>query len=384
MERGRAAGSAVLFRIKGEIMRKTGMLAAMLLLCLSGAFPAFAAETSQVAVELDVETDGAEAYLPGTEAGYKVTLKNKLGPSWIRVRFAFARKGLDSAFSDGNLEILDGWKKHGDYYYYERKAEARTDIPVVGSLRIPEADYIPTEANVTVTVDADAVQYSAFRPDFSREDPWEGAEITHSASSSDPGGHGSYTPSPVMRLYSSPQEKADASTGHWELVDAERHVWKYHDSRGNYAKDGWIYVLNPYSPEKNQYDWFHFGEDGVMTFGWYRATDTVWYYTHETSDGNLGKLETGWHDDLQDGRRYYLDLKTGIMLSGWQEIDGRNYYFARTTDIPKQTWFWNTGIGKWIYDVIGLKSYGSMYVNEETPDGFWVDAAGIRTGGDRR
>ena len=44
------------------------------------AFPVYASETSQVAIELDAETDGAEEYFPGSTAGYRLTLKNKLGP----------------------------------------------------------------------------------------------------------------------------------------------------------------------------------------------------------------------------------------------------------------------------------------------------------------
>ena len=60
-----------------------------------------------------------------------------------------------------------------------------------------------------------------------------------------------------------------------------------------------------------------------MTVGWYQASDALWYYTSEVSDGNLGMLIKGWHKDGQDGKWYFLDRRTGIMLSGWQEIDGK-------------------------------------------------------------
>lgn len=40
--------------------------------------------------------------------------------------------------------------------------------------------------------------------------------------------------------------------------------------------------------------------------------------------------------------------------------------------------FGDTELGKWIYEYLGYRSYGSMYVNEETPDGQRVNAAGIR------
>ena len=73
--------------------------------------------------------------------------------------------------------ILKGWEKHGEYYYYTKKAEARTDIPVTDGILIPDAHLVLKGTQVEVAVDAQAVQYSAFRPDFSGKNPWKGAEI---------------------------------------------------------------------------------------------------------------------------------------------------------------------------------------------------------------
>lgn len=90
----------------------------------------------------------------------------------------------------------------------------------------------------------------------------------------------------------------------------------------------------------------------------------------------------GWHEDKQDGKKYFLDRKTGIMLSGWQEIDGNEYYFATYEEIPEQTWFWkvfgDSGLGQWIYSLLDYRSYGAMYVNEKTPDGQKVNERGMK------
>ena len=59
-------------------MRKRRLCTVLAIMCLTGAFPVYASETSQVAIELDAETDGAEEYFPGSTAGYRLTLKNKL------------------------------------------------------------------------------------------------------------------------------------------------------------------------------------------------------------------------------------------------------------------------------------------------------------------
>ena len=64
------------------------------------------------------------------------------------------------------------------------------------------------------------------------------------------------------------------------------------------------------------------------------------------------------------------------MQTGWKYIDGEYYYFATLKDTYKQNWFWNTHIGRWLYDRLGDRTYGSMYRQEKTPDGYEVDDTG--------
>ena len=74
--------------------------------------------------------------------------------------------------------------------------------------------------------------------------------------------------------------------------------------------------------------------------------------------------------------------------TGWRSIEGADYYFAALSDIPEQTWFYEafdkalgeTSFGKWVYKKLGIRSYGSLYQNEETPDGSRVDEAGRKIG----
>lgn len=358
---------------------------------LAFCFPAFAAESStkQVIVELEAVAEEKDYFRPDEVAGYRLTLKNKLGPAWIRVKFELSGKNIDREFTDKDLRLQDGWVKRGGYFYYTKKAEAYTDYLVVDGIRIPNAAVLDKQsggrkeegASVTVSVYGEAIQYDSITPDFSSETPWDKEKpqhITHTSGASRRGT--SHTDS--IYLYSSPQESGTASTGNWELVDQENHIWKYRGNNGAYAKDGWIYVYNPYSQEEEKYSWFHFDKNGVMTYGWYKADERIWYYCHEVSDGSLGKLVKGWHEDSQDGKMYFLDRKTGIMLSGWQEIDGCWYYFATYEEVPKQTWIWkvfgDSGLGKWIYEQLGYRSYGSLYVNKKTPDGEIVNGSGIK------
>ena len=80
-----------------------------------------------------------------------------------------------------------------------------------------------------------------------------------------------------------------------------------------------------------------------------------WYYFD-----NAGIMQTGWLD--WNDRRFYLypvsDGWMGRMLTGWQQIDGKWYFFESASG----------------------KDQGRMYRSERTPDGYYVGADGIWDG----
>lgn len=175
--------------------------------------------------------------------------------------------------------------------------------------------------------------------------------------------------------------------GEWRLVDAESHLWQYVKPDGRLAKDGWMFLYNPYAREGQGEDaWFKFDAEGQMEYGWIRSENHNWYYCHAKSDGQLGAMKRGWHLDEEDGKYYYLDPLNGIMQTGWRKIDGKDYYFAGLSDIPEQTWYFeafgqslgDTAFGKWVYKRMGVRSYGSLYQKERTPDGSLVGEGGAR------
>lgn len=181
----------------------------------------------------------------------------------------------------------------------------------------------------------------------------------------------------MMYRYPDPSAGYGVSGGSWKLVNEELHQWEYWFVNGEKARDGWLYLYNPYSPDENKNNWFCFNKNGVMQFGWIKSENENWYFCHEKSDGNLGTMIRGWHHDQDDKRDYYLDPVTGIMQSGWRQIDGAFYYFTPLEETKRQNWFWNTGIGRWLYDFLGYRTYGSMFRNETTPDGYVVDESGV-------
>lgn len=160
------------------------------------------------------------------------------------------------------------------------------------------------------------------------------------------------------------------------VTNPEWHQWKFILNNGTMIFNQWAYIRNPYAVNGQPSEgWFSFDENGIMNYGWYLDVNTGnWYYLHRESDGMLGTMETGWHYDGQDGRWYYLDPDGGEMLLGWQQIGGSWYYFNPMA--PAVTWNYDEATGGWTYNGSDSRPYGSMYINETTPDGYTVDENG--------
>lgn len=101
----------------------------------------------------------------------------------------------------------------------------------------------------------------------------------------------------------------------------------------------WVCIYNPYTDERRRqkrYGWFKFGPDGKMLTGWVTDADGNIYYLNPASDGTRG-----------------------MMLIGWQQIDGKWYYFSKDE---------------------GSGTMGALLRNTITPDGYHVDETGAWTG----
>ena len=145
----------------------------------------------------------------------------------------------------------------------------------------------------------------------------------------------------------------------WYFFDAKSTMvtgWMQDPSTGNW------YYMNTVKGEL----------EGQMVLGWVLDTNTnLWYYMDE----NNGVMTRGWHHDPQDGRWYYMN-NSGAMLTGWQHIGGKDYFF--NPEVPAPTYEWNASDMKWDYVKTSSRPYGSMYENEKTPDGYTVNANGER------
>lgn len=107
--------------------------------------------------------------------------------------------------------------------------------------------------------------------------------------------------------------------------------WNYYDSDGRRVFNVWKQLLY-----EGTMFWYHFGADGYMDTGWFKDADGNWYYLNQASDGTQGTMKTGWFKDT-DGNWYYLnpvsDGTRGAMKTGWftDPQDGHLYYLDPKT-----------------------------------------------------
>ena len=120
--------------------------------------------------------------------------------------------------------------------------------------------------------------------------------------------------------------------------------WYKFDDRG-YMMTGWQLIW-----ERNDSrwgiikNWSYFDPvNGDQKIGWQNIDGKWYYFQHSALKGsqNLdGKnyyfdpvnfdMQTGWvtREKASATRKYYYDLESGEQLSGWQDIDGKRYYFG--------------------------------------------------------
>lgn len=129
----------------------------------------------------------------------------------------------------------------------------------------------------------------------------------------------------------------------WETKKVNGVVrWRYYDSDGRRVSNAWKQIT-----DNGMMNWYHFCADGYMDTGWFKDADGNWYYLDPVSDGAQGTMKTGWFKDT-DGNWYYLnpvsDGTRGAMKTGWfKDVDGNWYYLNPVSDgtqgAMKTGWF---------------------------------------------
>lgn len=121
--------------------------------------------------------------LPGETVSEIVSVTNEGEPAWIRVKLDFETKA-EVNITEEECEIVDGWEKHKDgYYYWTKEVATGETVQFLESIDVP-AEWTSEQVaktDFTACVRADAVQTRHFTPNFKSDDPWFGTIIEVSA-----------------------------------------------------------------------------------------------------------------------------------------------------------------------------------------------------------
>lgn len=277
--------------------------------------------------------------------------------------------GFEYRLGDGEWQdsaVFAGLLPDTDYHFYVRVKEGRNTEASEMSGVLDARTKTASESADPDKPNPDDPNPDKPNPDEPNPDnPTPSKPGTSSGSSDDSGDSGE--PASTTRSH---------SDGTWKK---DQNGWWYELPGGRYVSGS--YVTDPISGVRSEQvawrridgAWWAFGGDGYLKTRWiWDAAIGKWYYVDE----KRGML-TGWYLDPQDGRWYYLDLATGEMLTGWQLIPGWGYMYLNPF-AEAQTWFYDEASGMWIYDTENTRRpYGSLYMNEKTPDGYFVDENGV-------
>ncbi|EHL10787.1 hypothetical protein HMPREF9625_00983 [Oribacterium parvum ACB1] len=98
------------------------------------------------------------------------------------------------------------------------------------------------------------------------------------------------------------------------LVETGKDKFAYFRDDGVMLSNTWVH----YGPDV----WYLFGQDGYMINGWWKNSRGDWFYLNPEFKG---RMHIGWLKYKEDW--YYLD-KNGAMLRGFQNINGKTYFFV--------------------------------------------------------
>ena len=129
---------------------------------------------------------------------------------------------------------------------------------------------------------------------------------------------------------------AYAGSDGWKL---ENNKWKYY--KEDKALKAWQQINN---------NWYFFNEDGSLKTGWYMDASNNWYFLDSSKTSN-----------------------EGVLLSGWQWIDGYCYYFEGTDNTTFGKMYSNTAVSGYRVDALG------RWINESGTE-YYEAGKGISTG----
>lgn len=137
---------------------------------------------------------------------------------------------------------------------------------------------------------------------------------------------------------------------------------------------------------------FYFSSKGVLQTGWKKINKKYYYFAPKGKKGALGAMAVGF---TQIGKNRFLFQEDGSATVGWATYKNKKYFFSNSTKLGvrgRAITGWKTiGSGRYFFSTYGvmqknrwiskkyyLGSDGKMLKSCVTPDGYVVDAKGVK------
>lgn len=126
----------------------------------------------------------------------------------------------------------------------------------------------------------------------------------------------------------------------------------YVGADGAMVREAWKYVYRP-GEDPNDVEgeegWFYFLGTGKCVSDTWKKINGKWYHFEED-----GAMSYGWYDD---GRYYLGDADDGVMKSGWMYLEDDEDLFPNLGE----SWYWFGTNGEKAFDVVDKKIAGKYY-----------------------
>jgi hypothetical protein len=128
----------------------------------------------------EVSYSDPKIILPGETISKIPRITNQALPCWVRVRLQWQDDNEElEGLSDQDLYgFSSNWILQGDYYYYKEILKSGESVDLFHEIVVPKTwDSLHSGQNLSLDIQAEAIQAANFTPDFEAMSPWGNQEI---------------------------------------------------------------------------------------------------------------------------------------------------------------------------------------------------------------
>lgn len=128
----------------------------------------------------EVLYENHKTVFPGDEISKIPRIKNYANDCWVRVKMTYVNnlEGVEGVDEKHIIGMSEDWILRGEYFYYKNILRANETADIFQKLYIPEEwNEVHSKQQLSIEIQAEAIQAANFQPDFTAMSPWGNQEI---------------------------------------------------------------------------------------------------------------------------------------------------------------------------------------------------------------